>query len=76
MAASAPSIADGEIAARHMRRFVNESILRASVKLGATRFTRRDFLCECGDLECSETVALMLGDFDARSSAGAVVAHS
>ena len=76
MAASALSIADGEIAARQLRRFVNESIFHASVKLGGTRFSRRDFLCECGDLECSETVSMLLGDFAQSSSVGAFTAHA
>jgi len=38
---------------------------------------RREFICECGDLGCTELVAITLAEYDARRNGGGapLVAH-
>jgi hypothetical protein len=34
-----------------------------------------EFMCECGDLRCTEVVTLTLGDFEQFSEPGSISAH-
>jgi len=69
---STEEVADA--AGRRVRRYVNESIRAAAIRLG-DEFAMWEFMCECGDLGCNETVVLPLSAFDRASEPGAVSAH-
>jgi hypothetical protein len=71
-AVSTEELADA--AGRRVRRYVNVSIHAAAVRLG-DEFALWEFMCECGDLGCNETVVLSVSAFDRASEPGAVSAH-
>lgn len=60
---------------RKIRRYVNESIYRAAKEADASDGAVREFVCECGNLSCSEQVSMALSEFDASSRPGAIVGH-
>jgi hypothetical protein len=65
--------ARGRDRAAYFRRLVNDEILDAATRFddGSTVF---EFLCECGDLDCRETVKMTLADYRA-TTPGSVVGH-
>jgi hypothetical protein len=64
-----------EAATRRIRRYVNDAIYGAAVQHGGHDLTVCHFMCECGELSCSETVAMPLGGYDSDSAPGDVTAH-
>jgi hypothetical protein len=60
---------------RKVRRYVNESVYRTAREAGAADLDVRDFVCECGDLSCSELVSLPLWHFDESPSPGSITGH-
>ena len=62
-------------AGQKVRRYVNESVYRTALDAGANELAVRDFVCECGDLECSELVCMPLSSFDESSRPGSIVGH-
>lgn len=57
---------------RHIRRLVNRTTYEDARRRGAGV---REFVCECGRLECDGVVTLHLSQFDPHSRPGAVLAH-
>jgi hypothetical protein len=64
-----------EAATRRIRRLVNDAIYSAALQHGGDDLTVCHFMCECGQLSCSETVALPAGSFGSASLPGDVTAH-
>ena len=62
--------------AQFVRRMANHAIYDAATRGGAEESALREFLCECGHLECRRMVPLPLGSFDPASPAGTIVSHS
>ena len=60
---------------RQIRRYVNESLSRAAKEAGASELEPCDFLCECGQLSCTEVVRMPRSSFDESSEPGSIVAH-
>lgn len=64
-----------EAATRRIRRYVNDAIYRSAVQQGGHDLTVCHFMCECGELACSETVPMPLGGYDGLSVPGDITAH-
>jgi hypothetical protein len=60
---------------RFVRRIVNETTYDMAVRQGADRDLPLEFMCECGRVECSDQIVLLLRQFDRSSPAGSFVAH-
>jgi hypothetical protein len=71
----AAGAASAEQGVTFIRRMVNETTYELAIREGLDDDTPLEFLCECGDQDCDEQVAMALADFDRSSPAGAVVAH-
>ncbi len=61
---------------RVVRRVVNQTTYDAAVTQGVDADLPLEFMCECGRLECSEQIVLLLRQFDRSSPAGSIVSHS
>lgn len=61
-------------AAVSIRRLVNTSIHDTAKRLAVNGDTSFDFVCECGDLRCTELITLTLAEYERRHP-GTVVAH-
>jgi hypothetical protein len=73
--ASPQSRAPGVGAAISVRRFANDEIARVGSSLDDLGEGHRfEFLCECGDLSCSQFAKMTVAEYRA-SSPGSVVAH-
>ena len=70
------SASDAGAAFSEGRRIVNLAIYDAAVDRGGGEATVGHFICECGCLQCTQTVSIPLGEFDLGSSAGALSAHA
>lgn len=64
-----------DAATRRIRRYVNDATYSAAVRRGGRKMTLCHFMCECGSLACTETVAMPLAAFDPASHPGEVSAH-
>jgi len=51
-------------------------VYRTARDAGADEDAVREFVCECGDLSCSELVSLPLSTFDEASAPGSIVGHA
>lgn len=69
---SAEALADA--GAQFVRRMANHAIYEAA-KRGGDDSATRDFLCECGHLECRRMVTMPISDFEPTSAPGTVVSH-
>jgi hypothetical protein len=71
--ASVEALADA--GAQFVRRMANHAIYEAATRGGADDLAQREFLCECGHLECRRMVPMAIGEFDPGSPAGTIVSH-
>lgn len=71
---SLPIQAAGAGGAQSIRRFVNDEISAFAATLTIDESTPFQFLCECGDLRCRETIPLTLPSYRV-TSPGSIVAH-
>jgi hypothetical protein len=62
--------------AQFVRRMANHAIYEGAKRGGAADSAAREFLCECGHLECRRMVAMPIADFDPNSPPGTVVSHA
>jgi hypothetical protein len=60
---------------RLVRRVVNQTTYDAAVTQGADADLPLEFMCECGRVECSDQIVLLLRQFDRSSPAGSIVGH-
>lgn len=60
--------------AQRLRRFVNEQIRERAERLQSDPSTTFEFVCECGDLRCRQSVRMTLCRYD-RSRLGSVLGH-
>jgi hypothetical protein len=60
---------------RLVRRIVNETTYDMAVRHGADGDLPLEFMCECGRVECSDQIVLLLRQFDRSAPAGSFVAH-
>jgi len=63
-------------AGRLVRRYVNDTIYAVAIHQGGDDFTVREFMCECGRLDCDQLVMLPLGVYDESCRAGSITAHA
>ena len=63
-------------AGRLVRRYVNDTIYAVAIQQGGDDYTVREFMCECGRLDCDKLVMLPLGGYDESCRTGTVVAHA
>jgi hypothetical protein len=61
---------------RLVRRVVNQTTYNAAVTRGVDADLPLEFMCECGRLDCSEQIVLLLQQFDRTSPAGSIRGHS
>ena len=61
--------------AQFVRRMANHAIYDAAKRGGADDSATREFLCECGHLECRRMVTLPISGFDPDSPPGTIVSH-
>lgn len=60
---------------RLVRRVVNQTTYDVAVTQGVDADLPLEFMCECGRLECSEQIVLLLRQFDRSAPAGSIVGH-
>jgi hypothetical protein len=60
---------------RLVRRVVNETTYDMAVSRGVDADLPLEFMCECGRVECSEQIVLLLRQFDRSAPVGSIVAH-
>ena len=65
----------GVHAGQSIRRLANRAVRDSASELGVPDDEQVDFMCECGDLRCTDVVSLRLGDFDRFSEPGSISAH-
>jgi hypothetical protein len=58
-----------------VRRRVNETTYEMAIENGVDADLQLEFMCECGRLECSDQIVLLLSQFDRSAPIGALVAH-
>jgi hypothetical protein len=58
-----------------VRRRVNVSTYEMAIEHGVDADLQLEFMCECGRLECSDQIVLLLSQFDRSAPIGALVAH-
>jgi hypothetical protein len=63
-------------AGRLVRRYVNDTIYAVAIEQGGDDVTVREFMCECGRLDCDQLVMLPLGVYDESCRAGSITAHA
>lgn len=61
---------------RLVRRVVNETTYDMALSRGVDVDLPLEFMCECGRVECSEQIVLLLAQFDRSAPAGSIVGHS
>jgi hypothetical protein len=54
---------------------VNETVYEQAVAHRVDDKLPLEFMCECGDSQCSEQVVLLLAQFDRQALPRAIVAH-
>jgi hypothetical protein len=59
-----------------VRRVVNQTTYDVAVTQGVDADLPLEFMCECGRVDCSEQIVLLLRQFDRSAPAGSIVAHS
>jgi hypothetical protein len=67
------SRAPGFGAAVSIRRFVDEEVALVASRFDANEGSQFEFLCECGELACRQTVSMTVAEY--RASPGSVVGH-
>ena len=60
---------------RRVRRVVNQTTFEVAVTQGVDADLPLEFMCECGRIECTEQIILLLRQFDRSAPAGSIVAH-
>ena len=60
---------------RRVRRVVNQTTYDVAITHGVDADLPLEFLCECGRVECTEQIVLLLRQFDRSAPAGSIVAH-
>ena len=60
---------------RRVRRVVNVTTFDLAVTQGVDADLPLEFMCECGRVECTEQIVLLLRQFDRSAPAGSIVAH-
>lgn len=65
----------GVHAGQSIRRLANRSVRESAAELRVPDDETIDFMCECGDLRCTEVVSLKLSDFDRFTDPGSISAH-
>jgi hypothetical protein len=65
----------GVHAGQSIRRLANRSVRDSARELRVPDDEYVDFMCECGDLRCTEVVTLKLGDFHQFTEPGSISGH-
>jgi len=60
---------------RRVRRVVNQTTYEVAITQGVDADLPLEFMCECGRIECTEQIVLLLRQFDRSAPPGAIVAH-
>ena len=60
---------------RRVRRVVNVTTFDLATTRGVDADLPLEFMCECGRIECTEQIVLLLRQFDRSAPAGSIVAH-
>jgi len=60
---------------RRIRRVVNVTTFDLAITHGVDADLPLEFMCECGRIDCTEQIVLLLRQFDRSAPAGSIVAH-